>query len=212
MGGAGPPQPRGAPPPPPPRNRRNDADFIAVFKHRLFVFEEADVLLVDIDVDEAAHLALVIHEAFLDAGEARLQFDERLADGGGVDFDQLLVVGQLAERRGDSDFFWHKFNFNFLVQPFYSSSNGLNPAMRKCLSVASASTSRNSFITTKLAQSVNENSWSRCFSMNVRAAAKRSGVIHSMLNASDVSVIRRNSFKCFVNPRARNSVAVSSKT
>jgi hypothetical protein len=33
---------------------------------------------------------------------------------GGVDFDQLLVVGQLAERRGDSDFFWHKLNFNFV--------------------------------------------------------------------------------------------------
>jgi hypothetical protein len=27
---------------------------------------------------------------------------------GGVDFDQLLVVGQLAERRGDADFFGHK--------------------------------------------------------------------------------------------------------
>jgi hypothetical protein len=40
----------------------------------------------------------------------------RLADGGGVDFDQLLVVGQLTEWRWDSDFFWHKLNFNFLVQ------------------------------------------------------------------------------------------------
>jgi hypothetical protein len=29
---------------------------------------------------------------------------------GGVDFDQLFVVGQLAERRGDADFFWHKLN------------------------------------------------------------------------------------------------------
>ena len=48
--------------------------------------------------------------------------------------------------------------------------------------------------------------------MNVRAAAKRSGVIHSTLNACDVSVIRRNSFKYFVNLRARNNVAVSSKT
>ena len=90
------------------RDRRDDADFVAVFERRLAVFEEADVLLVDIDVDEAAHLAFFIHEAFLDAGEARLQFDERLADGGGVDFDELLVVGQLAERRGDADFFWHK--------------------------------------------------------------------------------------------------------
>ena len=89
----------------------DDADFVAVFERRRAVLEEADVLLVDIDVDEAAHLAFFIHEAFLDAGEARLQFDERLADGGGVDFDKLLVVGQLAERRGDADFFGHKLNF-----------------------------------------------------------------------------------------------------
>jgi hypothetical protein len=30
------------------------------------------------------------------------------ANGGGVDFDQLLVVGQLAERRWDSNFLCHK--------------------------------------------------------------------------------------------------------
>src|SRR5271155_4829104 len=95
------------------RDRRDDADLITVLERRIAVFEEADVLLVDIDVDEAAHLAFFIHETFLDAGETRLQFDERLADGGGVDFDQLLVIGQLAERRGDADFFWHKLNFNF---------------------------------------------------------------------------------------------------
>jgi len=33
-----------------------------------------------------------------------------LANGGGVDFDQLLVVGQLAERRWDSNFLCHKSN------------------------------------------------------------------------------------------------------
>src|ERR1039458_9990 len=95
------------------RNRRDDADFVTVFQRRFPVFQEADVFLVHINVHKTAHLALVIHEAFLDAGEARLQFDDRFADGGGVDFDQLLVVGQLAERCWDSDFFWHKLNFNF---------------------------------------------------------------------------------------------------
>ena len=39
-----------------------------------------------------------------------------LANRGGVDFDQLLVVGQLAERRGDADFLWHKFVFNILLR------------------------------------------------------------------------------------------------
>jgi len=32
----------------------------------------------------------------------------------GADGDSLLVVGQLAERRGDADFFGHKFYFKFL--------------------------------------------------------------------------------------------------
>src|ERR1035438_2328179 len=98
------------------RDGGDDADFVAVFERRLAVLEEADVLLVDIDVHEAADFAFVVHQALGDAGEARLQFDDRLADGGGVDFDQLLVVGQLAERRGDADFFWHKLNFNFSLR------------------------------------------------------------------------------------------------
>ena len=39
-----------------------------------------------------------------------------LANRGGVDFDQLLVVGQLAERRGDSNFLWHKLKIKSSVQ------------------------------------------------------------------------------------------------
>ena len=97
-------------------NRRDDADFVAVFERRLAVFQEADVFLVHIDVDEPADFAFFVHEAFLDAGEARLQFLEGGTDGGGVDFDKLLVVGQLAERGGDADFLWHKFNVNSLVR------------------------------------------------------------------------------------------------
>src|ERR1017187_2107538 len=98
------------------RNRRDDADFVTVFQRRFPVFQEADVFLVHINVHKTAHLALVIHEAFLDAGEARLQFDDRFADGGGVDFDQLLVVGQLAERCWDSDFFGHKLIYDLLMK------------------------------------------------------------------------------------------------
>lgn len=92
------------------RNRRDDADLVAVFERRGAVLEEADVFLVHIDVHEAADFAFFVHETFGDAGEARLQFRDGVADGGGVDFNQLLVVGQLAERRGDADFFGHKFN------------------------------------------------------------------------------------------------------
>ena len=82
----------------------DDADLVAVFERGLAVLEETDVLLVDVDVDEAADLAFFIDEAFLDSGEAGLELVDGLADVGGVDFDQLLVVGQLAERGGDADF------------------------------------------------------------------------------------------------------------
>ena len=71
----------------------DDADFVAILKRRLAVFEEADVFLVHVDIHEAADFALLVNEAFLDAGEARLQFLDGVADGGGIDFDKLLVVG-----------------------------------------------------------------------------------------------------------------------
>ena len=38
-------------------------------------------------------------------GIAGLQFGDRVADGGGIDFDEFFVVGQFAERSGDSYFF-----------------------------------------------------------------------------------------------------------
>lgn len=77
-------------------NRRNDADFVAVFERRLLVFQEADVFLVHIDVHEAADFAIFIHETFLDAGVASLQFSDRFSDGCAVDLDEFFVVGQLA--------------------------------------------------------------------------------------------------------------------
>lgn len=82
----------------------DDADLVAVLERGGLVLEEADVFLVHIDVHETADFALLVNQALGDAGEARLQFVDGVADGGGVDFDQLLVVGQLAERRGDADF------------------------------------------------------------------------------------------------------------
>jgi hypothetical protein len=43
----------------------------------------------------------------LPSGERARGRTTRLADGGGVDGDSLLVVGQLAEQCWDSDFLWH---------------------------------------------------------------------------------------------------------
>jgi hypothetical protein len=44
---------------------------------------------------------------------------------GGVDGDSLLVVSQLAERRWDSNFFWHKLKLLEEVYKIKSSSYGV---------------------------------------------------------------------------------------
>ena len=41
-------------------DRRNDKNFIAILEGVLLVAEEADVFLVDVEVDEAAHLSLLV--------------------------------------------------------------------------------------------------------------------------------------------------------
>src|SRR5688572_2927038 len=87
---------------------RDDADFVAVFDRGLLVLQEADVLLVDVDVDEAADGTVFIKQAVLDAGVTGLQFRNEAANGGGADLDQFFVVGELAEGRGDSNVFCHK--------------------------------------------------------------------------------------------------------
>ena len=89
-------------------NRWDDADFIAVFERGGIILQETDILFVDIDVHEAANLAFIVHQAFGNAGKPRLQLLDGRANGGSVDFNQLLVVGQLAERRWNADFLCHK--------------------------------------------------------------------------------------------------------
>ena len=53
-----------------PGDGRNDADFVAVFERRFLVLEEADVLFVDVNVDEAADVAGFIDQTFLDARDS----------------------------------------------------------------------------------------------------------------------------------------------
>jgi hypothetical protein len=66
--------------------------------------QEADVLFVNIDVDETADGAGFIDEALFDPGVTGLEFDDRAGDVIGVDLDEFFVVGQFAERCGDSYF------------------------------------------------------------------------------------------------------------
>ena len=88
----------------------NDADFVAVFERCFAIFQEANVFLVHVYVNEPADFAFFIDEPFLDSRKTVLEFSDGFANGRGLDLDQFFVVGQLAERSRDADFFCHKFS------------------------------------------------------------------------------------------------------
>ena len=60
------------------RDRRHDGDLLAALELGAQTLEEADVLVADVEVDEAAH-ALLVEEAVAHAGVALLEIfdDER---------------------------------------------------------------------------------------------------------------------------------------
>ena len=52
------------------RDRRHDTDLVALLHRRFLVLQKANVLAVDIDIHEAAQVALRIEQALADAGDA----------------------------------------------------------------------------------------------------------------------------------------------
>src|SRR5258708_36034846 len=89
------------------RDRWDDADFVAILQRSLLVLQKADIFLVDVNVDETAHIAFVVHQAFPDSRKAGLELGDGFADGGSRDLNHLFVVGKLAQWTGDSNFLWH---------------------------------------------------------------------------------------------------------
>ena len=88
-------------------DRRDDAQRVAGLHRRLLAIEVADVFVVQVDVDEAAQLALVVVEVLLQPFVSRRQLSEQLADGGAVDFDDVLLAGEGPKGRGDIDLGGH---------------------------------------------------------------------------------------------------------
>src|SRR5689334_17777396 len=84
------------------RDRRDDRDLLAALELGLQAFEEANVLLADVDVDEAAH-ALLVEEAVLDARVVLLEIVDQGGDGGAGRLDLVVAAGEGAEGRGDTD-------------------------------------------------------------------------------------------------------------
>src|SRR5687767_6270177 len=85
------------------RDRGHDGDDVGFLERGLLAFEEADVLLVDVDVDEAAELPALVDEPLLEPGELALEVGDhvvyRVAGGSHLG----IALGGLAEWRRDSD-------------------------------------------------------------------------------------------------------------
>src|SRR2546421_7817915 len=85
----------------------DDANFITILELGLLILEEANVLLIDIHIDEPTHGTGFVEQTFLETREASLEFRDDFVDGGGIHFYNLFVVGQLAQWSWDSYFFGH---------------------------------------------------------------------------------------------------------
>ena len=91
----------------PARHGRDDAHRVAGLQRRLVLLQIADVFVVDVNVDEAAHAALVVEQMLLQPGKPRRQVCKQLVDGRPVELDDVELVGIRTERCGNVDFYGH---------------------------------------------------------------------------------------------------------
>src|SRR5579864_8572470 len=79
----------------------HDADRVALLHGSFFSLQIANVLIVDVDVDEAAQAAIVGVQMLLQVAELRRERIQCVADGAGFEIDALVLTGELPERRRD---------------------------------------------------------------------------------------------------------------
>ena len=112
-------------------HRRNDADRVARRDRRLLLLQVADVFVVQVDVDEAAQLALIVVQVRLQAGVLRRQIGQQLADRCAVGLDRVLLIGVRSQRGRDQDFRRHsarpRRNWNGLLSGTTQSSRVPRP-------------------------------------------------------------------------------------
>src|SRR5216684_1915985 len=89
------------------RNRWNQQDPIAFLERAGFAAEEADVFLVEVDVEELADLALIVADVATEIGEAGSKLVEGIGDGGRATVHFRRAVGEAAEGRWDFDGYGH---------------------------------------------------------------------------------------------------------
>ncbi len=85
-------------------NRRDDAHGIAGGDRRRFFLQIPDVIVVHVDIDEAAQLALLVVQVRLEAGVPRRQIGEQLANRCAGRVNGVLLIGVRPERSRDENF------------------------------------------------------------------------------------------------------------
>ena len=86
------------------RDGRDDADCVARSNGRLFFLQIADVLVVDVDVDEAAELALLVVKMRLQPGVLRRQVRQQLTYGRAVGVNCVFLVRDTVGAVSESGF------------------------------------------------------------------------------------------------------------
>jgi hypothetical protein len=84
-------------------DRGDDTDLVAILYGSILVLKEADVFVVEEDVDEAADISLLVTYAFSKAGIRFLQAGENLGDCASFSGYDFFLSRQFAERRGDTN-------------------------------------------------------------------------------------------------------------
>jgi hypothetical protein len=78
----------------------DEHDFVAILEGVCVAAEEADVFVVDVDVDELAQLALVVLDLGGERGEGLVELGKEGGQVGGVGVELLLAVGVAGEGGG----------------------------------------------------------------------------------------------------------------
>jgi hypothetical protein len=99
-----------------PSNGGDEENAIAFLEAAGFAAEEANVFLVEIDVEELANLALIVSHVSREIGEPCGEFVQSLGDGGGATVYFWRAASEAAKRCRDFDDYWH---FQFSLDEFF---------------------------------------------------------------------------------------------
>jgi hypothetical protein len=82
----------------------DEHNLVSILKGVGFAAEEADVLIVDIDIDEAAQLAGFVLDLGRERGEILIDVGDQRGQIGGVAGELLLAIGVADEGGRENDF------------------------------------------------------------------------------------------------------------